>query len=133
MKNFVMYGSEAIYHIANWRMDQVTNRAMGKNIIEYWSILKLRGILKFVINFHSQWDTVLSRPEYMKMVAGIRLVKKAVLMVRVMLDGEFLRFVDSAGSSMGVKMIVSVSSMEVFRSNVVSITFTWICTKMSGS
>ena len=34
---------------------------------------------------------------------------------------------------MGVRMIVSVSSMEVLRSRVVSITFTWICTKMCGS
>jgi len=34
-KNFVMYGSDAMYHIANWRIDHVTNNAMGKNIREY--------------------------------------------------------------------------------------------------
>lgn len=49
-----MCGSEAMYHVANWRIDHVTNSAMGKNVVEYWSILKLRGILKFVVNFHSQ-------------------------------------------------------------------------------
>lgn len=53
-KNFVIYGSDAIYHDANWRMDHVTNSAMGKKIIEYWSILKLMGTLKFIMNFHSQ-------------------------------------------------------------------------------
>lgn len=52
-----------MYHIANWRIDHVTNRAMGKNIIEYWSILKLNGILKFMMNFHSQWEIILSVPE----------------------------------------------------------------------
>lgn len=34
-KNFEMCGSEAMYHVANWRMDHVTNSAMGRNIIEY--------------------------------------------------------------------------------------------------
>lgn len=34
MKNFVMYGSDAIYHVANCRMDQETNRAIGKNVRE---------------------------------------------------------------------------------------------------
>lgn len=28
-------GSVIMYHDANWRMDHVTNRAMGKNIMEY--------------------------------------------------------------------------------------------------
>lgn len=58
---------------------------------------------------------------------------KAVLMVRVMWVGEFLNVFDRSGSSIGVKMIVSVRSMEVLRSSVVSITFTWICTKVDGS
>lgn len=34
MKNFVMYGSEAMYHVANCRMDHDTNRAIGKNVSE---------------------------------------------------------------------------------------------------
>lgn len=63
VKNFVTYGSEAMYHMANCRMDHVTNRAMGRNVIEYWSIFRLRGILKFIINFHSQWQVMDSSPE----------------------------------------------------------------------
>lgn len=62
-KNFVMWGSDAIYHRANWRMDHVTNKAMGRNVDEYWSILKLSGILKFMMNFHSQLEMMLSVPE----------------------------------------------------------------------
>lgn len=31
----MMWGSEAMYHDANWRIDHVTNSAMGKNIREY--------------------------------------------------------------------------------------------------
>lgn len=34
VKNFVINGSEAMYHVANSRMDQVTNSAMGKNVVE---------------------------------------------------------------------------------------------------
>lgn len=33
----------------------------------------------------------------------------------------------------GVERIAKVSSMNVFRTNSRSITFAWICTKMSGS
>lgn len=58
-----MWGSEAMYHVANWRMDQVTNRAIGKNSMEYWSILKLRGILKLGVKFQCQWETIVSVPE----------------------------------------------------------------------
>jgi len=58
---------------------------------------------------------------------------KAVLTVCVMEDGEFWNVFDKSGSNIGVRMIASVSSMEVFRSSVVSMTFTWICTKMGGS
>lgn len=47
-------GSEAMYHVANSRMDQDTNRAMGKNIIEYESIFRVKGILKFGVSCHSQ-------------------------------------------------------------------------------
>lgn len=132
-KNFVMCGSDAMYHSVNWRMDHVTNSAMGKNIIEYWSILRLRGTLKFVMNFHSQWEMMLSDPEYMKMVIGIRLVRKAVLIVSVMEAGGIEWGVERRERRIGMRMIASVRSMEVLRSNVVSTTFTWICTKISGS
>lgn len=79
-KNFVMCGSEAMYVVANCKIDHVTNNAMGKNSIEYWSILKLRGILKFMMNFHSQCEVMLSSPDCIKSVVGIRLIRKAVLM-----------------------------------------------------
>ena len=85
----MMCGSVAMYHVANCRMDHVTNNAIGRNIVEYWSILKLRGILKFVMNFHSQWEIRLSVPEYMKMIIGTRLARKAILTVRVIVVGEF--------------------------------------------
>lgn len=101
--------------------------------MEYWSILKLRGILKFAMNFHSQLEVMLSVPEYRKSDIGIRLIRKAVLMVRMMVVGEFWGFFDRSGSSVGVRIIASVSSMRVLSSSVVSTTFTWICTKMGGS
>lgn len=47
--------------------------------------------------------------------------------------GEFWKFLDRKGSRIGVRMIVSVRAMKVLRSNAISITFTWICTKMGGS
>lgn len=34
VKNFVIYGSEAMYHVANCKMDHETNRAIGKNVSE---------------------------------------------------------------------------------------------------
>ena len=34
VKNLVINGSEAIYHVANSRIDQVTNSAIGKNVME---------------------------------------------------------------------------------------------------
>lgn len=69
----------------------------------------------------------------MKSVVGARLMRKADLMVRVMVLGEFWKFFEIRGRSVGVRMVVSVRSVRVVRSRVVSTTFTWICTKMSGS
>lgn len=114
-------------------MDHVTNKAIGRNIVEYWSIFRLSGILKFMMNFHSQCEIILSMPECMNSIVGTRLVRKAVLTVCVMVVGEFWSFFDSSGSSIGVMIIVIVMSMETLKSNVGSITFTWICTKMGGS
>lgn len=34
VKNFMIKGSEAMYHVENSRIDQVTNSAMGKNTME---------------------------------------------------------------------------------------------------
>lgn len=64
---------------------------------------------------------------------GIRLIKNEVLTVFVIVLGVFLRLLDSSGSRIGVKRVVRVKSMNVFRTSERSITFTWICTKMSGS
>lgn len=86
-----------------------------------------------MVSFHSQWEVMLSVPEYMKRVIGTRLIRKAVLTVRVMVVGEFGGVFDSRASRVGVRMMASVRSMEVLRSSAVSITFTWICTKMNGS
>lgn len=129
----MMFGSEAMYHVANCRIDQVTNNAMGKNMIEYWSIFRLIGILKFAVNFHSQQVVMLSVFEYMKIVMGSRLIRNAVLMACVIVVGEFFWVFVRRGSAMGVKISMSVRIMEVLRSSVVPIAFTWICTKVVGS
>lgn len=42
------------------------------------------------MNFHSQWEVMLSALECMKIIIGTRLVRKAVLMVLVMVAGVFL-------------------------------------------
>lgn len=64
---------------------------------------------------------------------GIKLIRKEVLTVFVIVLGVFLRLLDSRGSRMGVERVARVRSMNVFRTSERSITFTWICTKMSGS
>lgn len=46
LKNRLIIGSECIYQMANSKIAHVTNRAVGKNIIEYWSSLKLKNTLK---------------------------------------------------------------------------------------
>ena len=129
----MMFGSEAMYHVANCRMDQVTNSAMGKNMIEYWSIFRLIGILKFVVSFHSQQVAMLSVFEYIKIVMGTKLIRNAVLVVWVIVVGEFFRVFARRGSIIGVRISVSVRIIEVLRSSVVSTAFTWICTKVVGS
>lgn len=86
-----------------------------------------------MMNFHSHRVTRLSVPEWMKMVIGIRLSRKEVLTVFVMVFGVFLRLFARRGKMIGVSRVVRVSSINVFRTIDWSITFTWICTKMSGS
>lgn len=68
----------------------------------------------------------------MKRHIGAKLVRKAILTVRVMAVGEVV-WVVSSGRRIGMRRIASVRSMEVLRSSIISITFTWICTKMGGS
>lgn len=67
------------------------------------------------------------------MVIGIKLIRNEVLTVLVMMAGVFLRLFDSSGKIIGVDRVARVSSMNVFRISDISITFTWICTKMTGS
>ena len=69
----------------------------------------------------------------MKIDIGIKLVKKAVFTVDVIDSGVFWSLGDKSGRMIGVSKMISVRSMEVLRSSVVSIAFTWSCTKMSGS
>ena len=64
---------------------------------------------------------------------GIRLIRKDVLTVFVIMLGVFLRLGDRRGNRIGVERVARVRSMNVFRTSDRSITFTWICTKMSGS
>lgn len=66
------------------------------------------------------------------MVSGIRLIKKAVLIVLVIDCGEFLKL-NRRGRMIGVRRVRRISGMDVFNSMVIFITFTWSCTKMSGS
>lgn len=66
------------------------------------------------------------------MVDGIRLIRKAVLMVLVIDCGEFLKL-NRRGRMIGVRRVSRISSMDVFRSRVIFTTFTWSCTKMGGS
>lgn len=126
-------GSECMYHVANCKIDHVTNRAMGKNVMEYWSNLKLSGILKFMINFHSQWEVMLSVFVYMNVYMGSRLVMNAVLVECTIRVGEFFMVVDTRGRIRGIKIIIIVRSIEVLMSKAGSTTFTWICTKVGGS
>lgn len=67
------------------------------------------------------------------MVAGARLIRNAVLTVRVIVDGVFLKFLNRSGRMIGVKRTVSVSSVRELISSVGFTAFTWSCTKMGGS
>lgn len=69
----------------------------------------------------------------MWIVIGIKLIRKEVLTVFVIVLGVFLRLSDRRGNKMGVERVARVRSMSVVRVSDRSITFTWICTKMSGS
>lgn len=51
----------------------------------------------------------------------------------MMVGGEFGGVFMARGSRIGVRMIVRVRRIEVLRRRATSTTFTWICTKVSGS
>lgn len=67
------------------------------------------------------------------MVVGARLVRNAAFTVRVIVRGVFLKPLKRSGRMIGVRRIVSVSSVRELMSRVVFTTFTWSCTKMNGS
>jgi len=69
----------------------------------------------------------------MNAVVGARLIRNAVLTARVVTCGVFLKFLNRNGRMIGVRRIVSVSSVRELISSVGFTTFTWICTKMGGS
>ena len=69
----------------------------------------------------------------MNVIAGARLVRNAAFTVRVMVRGVFLKFLKRSGRIIGVKRVVSVSSVRELMSSVVFTTFTWSCTKIDGS
>lgn len=62
LRNWLMFGSEFIYHIENSTIDQVTNSATGVNIIEKKSILKFNDSLMVWIVSQCQFDIIDSCP-----------------------------------------------------------------------
>ena len=62
LKNWLMLGSECIYHIENSMMDHVTNSATVTNIIEKYSILKLSDSLRVWIVSQCQFEMTISCP-----------------------------------------------------------------------
>lgn len=63
LKNRLILGSECIYHIENSIMDQVMKRAIGINIMEKKSNLKLRVNFMVWIVIQCQFDIVISCPD----------------------------------------------------------------------
>lgn len=62
LKKRLMYGSDAMYQDANSKIDQVTNRAIGENVVAYVSSIKLMLILKFETAIQCRFVTELSIP-----------------------------------------------------------------------
>jgi hypothetical protein len=81
LKNWLMLGSECMYHIENSIIDHVTNSATGTNIIEKKSILKLSDSLRVWMVSQCQFEIIISCPVWMNIIVGIMLVMKAHEMV----------------------------------------------------
>lgn len=77
LKNRLILGSECIYHIENSIIDQVMNRAIGINIMEKKSSLKLRYNFIVWIVIQCQVNIIISCPDWMNIMVGIRLIIKA--------------------------------------------------------
>lgn len=76
LKNRLMSGSEAIYHIENSMIDQVTNRATGINSIEKKSSLKLRDSFRVWMVVQCQLEIMISWLDQMYRVVEVILIKK---------------------------------------------------------
>lgn len=79
LKNWLMFGSDFMYQDANSKMAQVTYRAMGTNVMERWSSLKLVLMSKVIIFIQCRLVIVSSVPVCRCKKRGRRLVKKAIL------------------------------------------------------
>lgn len=76
LKNRLMSGSEAMYHMENSMIDQVTNRATGMNSIEKKSSLKLRDSFRVWIVVQCQLEIMISWLDQMYRVVEAILIKK---------------------------------------------------------
>lgn len=76
LKNRLMSGSEAIYHMENSMIDQVTNRATGMNSIEKKSSLKLRDSFRVWMVVQCQLEIMISWLDQMYRVVEAILIKK---------------------------------------------------------
>lgn len=63
LKKRLILGSECIYHIENSIMDQVINKAIGINVIEKKSSLKLRYSFVVWIVIQCQFKIIISCPD----------------------------------------------------------------------
>lgn len=77
LKNKLMFGSDAMYHVENSMIDQVTSNATGVNSTEKQSIFRLIVSFRVWMVIQCQLDTIISCCEKINSVAGIRLVRKA--------------------------------------------------------
>lgn len=76
LKNRLMSGSEAMYHMENSMIDQVTNRAIGMNSIEKKSNLKLRDSFRVWMVVQCQLEIMTSWLDQMYRVVEAILIKK---------------------------------------------------------
>lgn len=69
-----------MYQLANSKIAHVMKRAVGRNIVVYWSNIKLALILKQVLS-QLMFIVVDSNPVLRKISIGVRLVRHAIFVV----------------------------------------------------
>lgn len=77
LRNWLIFGSELMYHIENSTIDQVTNNATGVNIMEKKSILKFSDSSMVWIVIQCQFEIIDSWPVKMNIVIDSMLTVKA--------------------------------------------------------